>query len=97
MKDELKAIGALENKYGLILFRMGLTHLLDVGHRNLDDEAVEDGIKQIMDQGEEDRANGKMSVMTPEFLCNVLRCAAELAQFTPWTLFAYIKKHVVVE
>ena len=35
--------------------------------------------------------------MTPQFQCEILRCAAELAQFSPWTLFGYIKKYVVVE
>ena len=76
---------------------MALTHLTDVGCRNLGGDAVEESIAQIMAKGEEDKINGKITVMTPEFLCDVLRCAAELAQFTPWTLFAYIKRHVVVE
>jgi len=76
---------------------MGLTHLVDVGHQNLTKENVEEGIKQILVQGEEDKANSKRSFMTPEFQCEILRCAAELAKFSPWTLFGYIKKYVVVE
>ena len=96
-KADIQSINDIENKYGLVLFRMGLTHLMDVGHRNLGDDDVEEGVRQITAQGEEDKLSGKLSVMTPEFLCDVLRCAAELAQFTPWTLFAYIKKYVVVD
>lgn len=96
MKEDLKEIRNIENKYGLVLFRMGLSHLVDVGHRNLTDENVEESVQQIMAQGEEDKANGKIPVMTPEFQCEILRCAAELAQFSIWTLFAYIKKHVEV-
>lgn len=96
MKANIKEIRNIENKYGLVLFRMGLSHLVDVGHRSLDDEIVEEGIKQIIAQGEEDKASGKIPIMTPEFQCNILRCAAELAQFSIWTLFAYIKKHVDV-
>ena len=69
---------------------------MDVGHRNLGDAAVEDGVKRIMAQGEEDKANGKLVILTPEYLCDVLRCAAELTRFSVWTLFAYIKEHVVV-
>lgn len=96
MKENLKEIRNIENKYGLVLFRMGLSHLVDVGHRNLTDENVEESVQQIMTQGEKDKANGKIPVMTPEFQCEILRCAAELAQFSIWTLFAYIKKHVEV-
>lgn len=96
MNEDIAAIHALENQYGLILFRMGLSYLVDVGHRNLTDENVEESIRQIMAQGEEDSANGKIPVMTLEFQCEIVRCAAELARFSIWTLFAYIKKYVEV-
>lgn len=96
ISNEMKEIRNIENKYGLVLFRMGLSHLVDVGHRNLTDENVVESIRQIMVQGEEDAANGKISVMTPEFQCEIVRCAAELARFSIWTLFAYIKKYVEV-
>jgi hypothetical protein len=95
-KDDIQNIRNIENKYGLMLFRMGLTHLVDAGHRNFGDDEVEENIKQIMVQGEEDKANGKISIMTPEFQCEILRCAAELSLFSIWTLFAYIKEYVVV-
>lgn len=93
-KEKLKEIRNIENKYGLMLFRMGLSHLVDVGHRNLTDENVEESVRQIMAEGETSKTNGRISIMTPEFQCEVLRCAAELAQFSVWTLFAYIKKYV---
>jgi hypothetical protein len=96
LKDRMNEIRNIENKYGLVLFRMGLSHLCDVGHRHLGDDEVESGVKQIMAQGKEDEANGKIPIMMPEFLCEVIRCAAELTNFTVWTLFAYIKEHVVV-
>lgn len=96
ISNEMKEIRNIENKYGLVLFRMGLSHLVDVGHRNLTDENVRESVEQIMAQVEEDAANGKLSVMTPEFQCEIIRCAAELARFSIWTLFAYIKKYVEV-
>lgn len=96
MNENIKDIRNIENKYGLVLFRMGLSHLIDVGHRNLTEENVEECVQQIMAQGEEYRVNGKIPIMTAEFQCEVVRCAAELAQFSIWTLFAYIKKHVEV-
>jgi hypothetical protein len=94
MDDSMKDIRALENKYGPMMFRMGLSHLVDVGQRNLDVPYVEESIKEIMAEGEEAKADGKISIMTPEFQCEILRCAAELAQFSVWALFAYIKKYV---
>lgn len=95
ISNEMKKIRNIENKYGLVLFRMGLSHLVDVGHRNLTDENIEESVRQIMAQGEEDAANG-IPVMSPEFQCEIVRCAAELARFSIWTLFAYIKKYVDV-
>ena len=94
--EKLKEITAIENKYGLMLFRMGLTHLVDVGVRHLDDETVEESIKQIIAKGEEDKANGVIVVMTPEFQCDIIRCAAELAKVSIWDLFLYIKEFVTI-
>jgi competence transcription factor ComK len=94
MSEKMKEIRALENKYGLVLFRMGLTHLFDVGYKNFSDEVVADTIKVIMEKGVDDKASGKIPIMTPEFQCEILRCAAELTEFSIWTLFAYIKRYV---
>ena len=94
MSRDLNEIKDIENKYGLILFRMGLTHLIDAGHRNLDDESAAECIRQILEKAENDTEH--RSIMTPDFQCNVVRCAAELAKFAIWDLIAYIKKYVTV-
>jgi formate dehydrogenase maturation protein FdhE len=94
--EDIQSIKNIENRYGLILFRMALSHLVDVGHKHLSDDEVAECIEQIMAQGAQDKAGGKINIMTPEFQCNILRCAAELATFSIWTIFAYIKDHVVV-
>ena len=96
MKEKMREIRNIEDKYGLVLFRMGLTHLVDVGVRHLTEDNVEESIKQILAEGEADKANGIITFMTPQFRCEIVRCAAELAQFGIWELFGYIKKHVVV-
>jgi hypothetical protein len=96
MYDKMKEILALENKYGLLIFRMGLTHVMDIGLRNLAGDEVEGCVKQIMAQGEDDKTKGRISIMTPEFQCDIVRCAAELTRFSAWNLFAYIKEHVVI-
>ncbi len=87
MNDSMKAIRAIEDKYGLPLFGMALTHLVDVGVRNLNDDTVAECIKQIMADGEADKGQ----FMSPEFQCAIIRCAAELAKLSIWDLFRYIK------
>jgi hypothetical protein len=94
MKERMNEIRNIEDKYGLVLFRAGLFHLVDVGHRRLSEIDIEESVKQIM--GEKDAADGTTSIMTPEFQCEILRCAAELSNFSILTLFAYIKKYVEV-
>ncbi len=46
ISHDLNAIKSIEDKYGLILFRMGLTHLVDIGVRNFDEEAVQESIEE---------------------------------------------------
>ena len=92
MNEKLKEIRNIENKYGLLLFRMGLSHLVDVGHSNFDNS--DEIIMQIMDAGEADKATGVTPIMTLEFQCEIVRCASELAKFSIWTLLNYIKKYV---
>ena len=96
-KGKMKEIRALENKYGLMAFRMSLTHLVDVGHRHFDDDSIEEGFKLILDEEKAEQAGGKKSFMTPDFKREVLRCSVELSKFTILTLFAYIKKYFVVD
>ena len=96
MKDQLNEIRNVEDKYGLMIFRMGLTHLIDVGIRNLSDEdVVATHINQILAQGKEDRDNDLTPFLSPEIQSEILGCASVLAMFTPWALIAYIKAHVV--
>jgi hypothetical protein len=97
MINNINKIKNLEDKYGLVLFRMALTHLVDVGVRNLTDENVEASIKQIIADGGANTANGVVTIMTPEFQCGIVRCAAELAKFGIWDLFGYIKKYVTTD
>jgi hypothetical protein len=89
-------IQKIENKYGLALFRMGLTHLADVGIRCLTDENVAEAIAQIKAQSEVDKNSGVITIMSPQFQCEIVRCAAELAKFGVWDLFRYIKRYVFI-
>ena len=95
--NNMEAIRAIEDKYGLMPFRMGLANLIDMGISNLDKDSVDELLKEILAQGELDKANGKITIMTPELKCEILRCSAELAMFSIFTLFAYIKQYVYIE
>ena len=96
MDDNLKEIQDIENKYGLILFRMGLSHLMDIGIRNMDDGYLDEAIKQILTKEEDYKATGKIAVMTPEFQMEILHCSFELSKYSIWTLFTYIKKYIEI-
>lgn len=94
--QRMNEIADVESKYGAVLFRMGLTQLVDVGVRHLTDDNIEASIRQIIAEGEINKANGVVTIMTLEFQCEIVRCAAELAKFSIWDLFAYIKKYVPI-
>ena len=87
MDDKMKEIRNIKNNYGNMLFGMSLIQLMDVGHSNITDDYITQSITQIM-------AQGKTSILSPEFQCEIIRCAGELARYSPWTLFKYIKEHL---
>ena len=71
-----------------VMFRMAISHLMDVGIRHLTDENVEYTCQEIM---KEDDSN---SFMTNEFSCAIVRAAAKLAKIDHTYLLAYIAKNV---
>ena len=91
MADSTIALKTLERKYGDVLFRMALAHMVDVGARNLTDENVEVAIVQIYGKEVADKDNGVISIMTPDFQIQIVRCASELAKFSIWDVFQYLK------
>ena len=81
-------INNIRRNYGEITFRMAISHLMDVGMKNLTPELVNEAKNEIMKQ--DDR---KMFV-TNELLCDVVECAGELAKIDPTYLLVYIGKNV---
>jgi hypothetical protein len=81
-------INNLRRDYGEMIFRMSISHLMDVGMRNLTPELVNEAKDEIMKQDD-----GKMFV-TNELLCNVVECAGELAKIDATYLLVYIGKNV---
>ena len=81
-------INKLRRDYGEITFRMAISHLMDVGMKNLTPELVNEAKDEIMKQ--DDR---KMFV-TNELLCDVVECAGELAKIDATYLLVYIGRNV---
>lgn len=83
-----KNINSIRREYGEMIFRMAISHLMDVGMRNLTPELVNEAKDEIMKQDD-----GKMFV-TNELLCNVVECAGELAKIDAIDLLVYIGRNV---
>ena len=83
-----KNINKLRRDYGEMIFRMAISHLMDVGMRNLTPELVNEAKDEIMKKDD-----SKMFV-TNEALCDVIECAGELAKINAIDLLVYIGRNV---
>ncbi len=81
-------INKLRRDYGEMIFRMAISHPMDVGMRNLTPELVNEAKDEIMKQDD-----SKMFV-TNEVLCDVVECAGELARINAIDLLVYISRNV---
>lgn len=75
-------------KYDESMFRMAISHLMDVGIRHLDECCVETACKAI---NEKDDSN---AFMTNSFMCDIVRTAGELAKIDHIHLLVYIQREV---
>ena len=70
------------------VFRMAISHLMDVGIRHLTEDNIEDTCKEIM---QEDDTN---HFMTNEFKCNLIKMAGELTKIDHIHLLVYISREM---
>jgi hypothetical protein len=73
------------------MFRMAISHLMDVGIRNLNEENIERTCEEI--QKEDDRK----SFMTNNYKCDLVRMAGELAKIEHIHLLVYIQREVTYD
>lgn len=85
------AIRKLRYCHGEAMFRMAVSHLMDVGVRNLTDEAVESTCVEIMQEDD------SRSFMTNEFKCELIRLAGKLAKIDHIHLLVYISRNVAYD
>ena len=78
-------------KYDEVMFRMAISHLMDVGIRHLDEENIKYTCDEI--QKEDD----SKSFMTNNYKCDLVRMAGELAKIDHIHLLVYIQREVVYD
>ena len=71
-----------------VMFRMAISHLMDVGIRNLTDENIKETCEAIMQEDD------SKAFMTNEFKCELIKMAGELAKVNHIDLLVYISKEV---
>ena len=71
-----------------VMFRMAISHLMDVGIRHLDERSVKATCEEI--QKEDD----SKSFMTNDFKCDLIRTAGEIAKINHIYLLVYIQREI---
>lgn len=85
--ESAKKLTEIRNKNEM-LFRMGISHLMDVGIRHLTEENIEATCKKTMQEDD------NKSFMTNELKCDIVRMAGELAKIDHIHLLVYISMEV---
>ena len=71
-----------------MMFRMAISHLMDVGIRHLTEENITETCESIMQEDD------SKAIMTNEFKCELIRIAGELAKINHIHLLVYISREV---
>lgn len=86
-KEAVKYLNDIRNQ-NEVLFRMAISHLVDVGIRHLTDENVAETCAEIRKQDD------SHSFMTNEFQCAIVETAYKLTKVNHVALLKYIGKNV---
>lgn len=81
-------INSIRRNYGEITFRMAISHLMDVGMKNLTPELVNEA------KDETTKKDDSRMFVTNKLLCDVVECAGELAKIDATYLLVYIGRNV---
>ena len=86
--ENKKKIDEIRNNVGEPMFRMAISHLMDVGIRNLDEAGVRLTCNAI------NKEDDSHSYMKNDFKYEIVKTAARLAQFSHIDLLVYIQREV---
>ena len=87
-QESKKMLDDIRARHGEVMFRMAISHLMDVGIRNLDKDTCTSTCKEIMAQDD------SKSFMTNQFQCELIWSSYELAQIPHIDLLVYIQRHI---
>lgn len=89
--ESKKKFDEIRNRVGEPMFRMGISHLMDVGIRHLDKDLVEETCEKIMQEDD------SKAFMTNGFKCELIRTAYELAQISHVDLLVYVQRELAYD
>jgi len=92
--DNYLAINGLRNKYGEVMFRMGIIHLFEKGYETFRKKNLERTIRNDYDKEKACENKKHISIITPEFVRDLNLCALSLSNFETSLLLKYITNHV---
>lgn len=90
-KESKKILDEIRNKNHEVIFRMAISHLMEVGIRHLDEENIERTCEEIK------KEDDSKAFMTNDFKCELLRVAGELAKIDHIHLIVYIQREVTYD
>ena len=89
--ESKRNLDEIRNRNHEMMFRMAISHLMDVGIRHLDEENIKRTCEEI--QNEDD----SRAFMTNDFKCELIRVAGELAKVDHIHLLVYIQREVTYD
>ena len=85
--ESKKKLDTIRNKNELI-FRMAISHLMDVGIRHLTEASIDETCAEIMKEDDTHK------FMTNQFQCDIVRTASAIAQIDHIHVLTYISREV---
>ena len=86
--ESKKKLDEIRNRNHEVVFRMAISHLMDVGIRHLDEKNIKRTCEEIQ------REDDSRAFMTNDFKCELIKVAGELAKIDHIHLLVYIQREV---
>ena len=90
-KESKKILDEIRNRNHEMIFRMAISHLMDVGIRHLEEENINRTCEEIQ------REDDSRAFMTNDFKCELVKTAGKLAQIDHIHLLVYIQREVTYD
>ena len=87
----INSIREICKKHGEAVFRMSLSHMVEVGADRLRNINVEEAVKEIL------ASDNTKVFITPQMQVSILRCSCELAQQDLWDILAFVQTDIGIQ